>query len=157
MEQLGSILPRAIKNQILRRKPPVADVLAPLWPHVVGKLIARHSRPVAFAEGRLTVAVSSEEWAIQLNEMRELVRTKANEFMGRAVVRRILVNHQKDWDEGKTAPEMRERRTAPASMELAKARAILWPEGKGGLDPSVAEAVERSFVKYFSRGPRGRD
>jgi hypothetical protein len=155
LEQIGSLLPRAIKSQMLRRKAPVAHVLATLWPHVVGRLIAQHSRPETFSEGILRVAASSAAWTAQLGEMRAFVVGKANEVLGSAVVRKVVVRHQKDWDVGKTGADGT-RSAIPdlASADLERARAILWPQGKAKLDPAVAEAVERSFVKYFSRRAR---
>ncbi|MGH9445961.1 MAG: DUF721 domain-containing protein [Terriglobia bacterium] len=159
MEQVGNIVPKALRRQLLCRKPPVREVLFPLWARVVGRLIAQHSRPAAFAGGVLTITVSSKPWAAELHDMSEQIRTQVNAFLGSAVVQKIRVLHRPDFEAPADAhPSLTPANPAPEAGPLPdNADSILWPAGKVGIDPELVGIVERSFVKYFSRpGSPGR-
>ncbi|MBZ5514373.1 MAG: hypothetical protein LAN62_05940 [Acidobacteriia bacterium] len=60
MEEVGKILPGVFKRHLRPSDPAYVDVLASLWPRLVGKAIAAQSWPVAFellpAEGQVGAA-----------------------------------------------------------------------------------------------------
>ncbi len=82
MEELGKILPTLWKHRLLRGSPRLGDILASLWPQVVGRPLAQHCRPLTLAEGRLTIAVVDSSWATQLRHMAEELRAEINSFLG---------------------------------------------------------------------------
>src|SRR5439155_13307595 len=59
VQEIGKVLPAIFKGHMRRANPPLVEVLAPLWPRVVGKSIAARSQPVAFEAGTLTLATRS--------------------------------------------------------------------------------------------------
>lgn len=148
MEEVGKILPALFKRQVERADPRLIEILAPLWPRVAGKAIARQSRPVAFAAGTLTLATSCPSWAVQLQQMAEEVRAEINGFLGGAVVKKLRVELQPDAEPAATRPAAREF-GVPA--ETSEARAA---DGWAKLDPETARILERSFAKYFARSGR---
>jgi hypothetical protein len=150
MEQVGNILPKALRKQLSARKPPVFEILSPLWAHVVGKLIAQHSRPVCFASGVLTLAASSPVWAGELRQISEQIRSQANTFLGNAAVRKIRVVQALGFEAQKETPAGPELANS-VSLAEDEVRELLWPAGEIGIDPGLARVVERSFAKYFSR------
>lgn len=156
MEQVGRILPKAFKRQLSCRKPPVCEILLPLWAHVVGKLIAQHSRPICFTGGVLTLAASSPVWAGELCQISEQIRSQANAFLGSAAVRKIRVVHASGFEAQTERPAEigLANPLAEASLPGGDARKLLWPAGEARIDPGLARVVERSFVKYFSRPVR---
>ncbi len=156
MEEVATILPKALRRQLTRQHPPVLEVLFPLWSRVVGKLIAKHSRPAAFGNGILTLAVSSLPWVAELREMSEQICCQINRFLGSAAVRKIRVIHEPGCEAQTEIP------AEPAPVNLRAEDDLttegvsnfLWPSGKVSIDPEMAGIVERSFVKYFSRPGR---
>jgi hypothetical protein len=159
MEDVSSILPRALKKQLLCRKPRVLEVLGPVWPRVVGKLIAQHSRLAAFNEGTLRVAAFSPPWAAQLSQMAEQIRDEVNRFCGAPVVRKLRVccDPCKKPDVPNSASMERPATAERLAYSSEEASRVLWAGHATNLDPELAEAVERSFVKYFSRKGKGLD
>lgn len=156
MEDIGSILPRAFKKQIGSRKPGVLDLLAALWPRIVGKLIARHSRPTAFTDGLLTVSVSSPPWATQLSAMAGEIQSEINSFLESAVVRKVSVRYQPDSvpDSVAAAPPAHASEAELPVCSQDEVSRVLWAKDEMKLDPEIVSIVERSFVKYFSRARR---
>lgn len=160
MEEIGSILPKAIQKHVPRGKQPVAVMLAPLWPRVVGKFIANFSRPVAFEDGVLTVAASSPAWVTQLRGMADPVRAQVNDSLGAPVVKKLRFRlesrnggHRKE-DYPITRSPKASRPDAPLGSRPGPA-AFPWTERGVHLAPGVAEVVEKSFIKYFSRSTKG--
>jgi hypothetical protein len=148
MEEIGSILPKVFRKQALGGRMPLVDILAVLWPRIVGKWIAQQSRPVAFSQGLLTLACFSSSWAAQLRQMSAEISAQINHLMGVPVVRKVRIRQQ-------PAP------LAPVdSSEAADCTPAILTDAAGDfrklqseakLDPEMARIVERSFVKYFSR------
>jgi hypothetical protein len=159
MEDVGSILPQALKSHLSCPTPRVLEVLGPLWRRIVGKLIAQHSRPSRFTDGTLTVSAFNPPWAAQLSQMAEQIRGEINSFLAAPVVRKVRVRCQP-----------LARPVAPVNARLAKSpivtrlglplddvRRLLWADGRATLDAELTAVVERSFVKYFSRKGNGLD
>ncbi|MCL5006516.1 MAG: DUF721 domain-containing protein [Acidobacteria bacterium] len=93
MEEISKILPLIFKNQVRCNDPKVVEILAPLWPQVAGKPMARHSKPVAFEQGTLTLESDCSTWCAQLRTMAEEIKAGVNGYLGVSVVRRLQVRY----------------------------------------------------------------
>lgn len=155
MEELGSIIPKAFHKHVLRGKQHVLEILTPLWPRVVGKFISQSSRPVAFDNGMLTLAVSSPVWATQLQAMADPIRAQINSSLGSPVVKKLRIRREAAQTRTPVllAPMTEAHPSTPASAPEfgALPGKLLWADDGIKLPPELAEVVERSFVKYFSR------
>jgi predicted nucleic acid-binding Zn ribbon protein len=133
---------------VRRADPPLIDILAPLWPRVVGQRIARCTRPVAFLSGTLTLACACPSWTAQLRLMSEEMRAEINSFLGGSVVKRLRVQHDRRLEEA-DSPATQE----PSAGDFKTPRPSR-PDGAAGLDPEISRVLERSFAKYFARSGR---
>ena len=61
------------------------------WEHVVGAVLAAHTRPVNLADGTLVVSVDAPAWATQLKYLSSTLLVRLSEAAGPDVVRRIDV------------------------------------------------------------------
>ena len=61
------------------------------WPSVVGERLAEEVRPAALRSGVLLVRASSQAWAAQVRFLARDVGRRANEVLGRPVVRDVRV------------------------------------------------------------------
>jgi hypothetical protein len=95
MEQIGKVFP-SVFRPYLRRDDRLAEVLASAWPIITGKLMAAHSRPVAFARGTLTLTSGCPSWAAQLRGLSKEIRAEVNSFLGAPRVERLLVRYVPD-------------------------------------------------------------
>ena len=149
MEELGKILPALWKQHLRRANPHLADMLASVWPHAVGKPLAQHCRPLAFEGGRLTLGVADFELAAQLRPMAEEIRAEVNSFLGTPVVKKVIVRHVRGLKLDTVFPL--QDGAAPvvpvSALPADSAQAA-------GLDPEVARIVARSYAKYFARQGR---
>lgn len=93
MEEISKILPLVFKKQVCCSDPKVVEILGPLWPLVAGKPMARHSRPVAFEQGTLTLESDCSNWCTQLRSMSEEIKTGINGYFGVSVVRKLKVRY----------------------------------------------------------------
>jgi len=169
VEEIGKVLPAIFRNYVQCLEPRVVEILAPLWPHVVGKAIAQHSRPLTFEGGLLKLATSCPSWAVQLRRMSEEIRAEVNRYLGRGVVKKVSFRHNSKlvFTDRQGATTIRQSRT-PLLSEPATLRPEIEagvkphqrrPNGSCGdieLDPEVARILERSFTKYFSRATAGK-
>lgn len=147
MEEIAKIFP-AVFRQRFRSGPQLAELLASLWPRIVGQAMAQQSRPVRFAEGTLTLTTHCLAWAAQLRQMQEEIRAAINAFLGGSVVKKLRVEHiLKPVADTPATPQRSPQPKLPAPR-LERLDAL------AGLDPNVASILERSFAKYFAR--RGR-
>lgn len=151
MEEIGRILPAVFKRHVRRADPPLVELLAPLWPRVAGKAIAQHSRPIAFADRTLTLAVSCPSWTAQLRMMSEDIRAKINSFLGGPIVRTLRVRYVPDLDPTETHSAKQDDPGAPRAEKLTR------PDGAENLDPEISGILERSFAKYFARSGKRAD
>lgn len=148
MEEIGKILPAVFKRHLRQSDPALVDLLAPLWPRLVGKAIARQSRPVAFLAGTLQVATSCPTWAAQLQQLAEEIRTEINGHLGAPVVKRLRVRYEPKSGGTETPAPARPSRSAPEKPTLEGL------DGATGLEPDLSGVLQRSFAKYFSRHNR---
>ncbi len=149
MEEIGKIFPSIFKKHVQGRQPRVVEILAPLWPRVAGKAMARQSQPVAFGAGTLTLATACPSWATELRRMAEEIRAQVNSFLGGPVVKRLRVRYTPELEirksEFETGNSKFENRSWEPDFEFPR------------IDPEVARILEQSFTKYFSRpGIRNR-
>ena len=145
VEEIGKILPAVFMRQVRRNEPMLIEILAPLWPRVVGKGIAQQSRPTAFEAGTLTLVTSCPSWAAQLRQMSEEVRAQINNCLGSAVVKKLRVRLvMKDEMAEASAPQ-------ETSTPEGDAAHLLLPEGAARLEPEITRVLDRSFAKYFAR------
>jgi len=149
MEDLGNILPRVLKRHVRSESGPVMAVLAGVWPRVAGKAMAEQARPLEFSAGRLTLAVTCPSWAVQLEGLREEIRSAINQALGRAVVRHVrvkLVSH----DEPVAGAAARREETAPIAAKWIDVDLPTLAQ----LEPQLRETVSNSYAKYFARRDR---
>jgi predicted nucleic acid-binding Zn ribbon protein len=93
MEEISKILPTLFKGQVRRNNPRVVEILAPLWPQVAGKPMARHSRPVAFEDGLLTLECDCLAWSAEMRCISDDIRARINRYLGAPAVRRLKVRY----------------------------------------------------------------
>ena len=93
MEEISKILPLIFRKQVRCSDPRVVEILGPLWPQVAGKPMARHSKPVAFEQGTLTLESDCSNWCTQLRSMAEEIKTGINGYFGVSVVRKLQVRY----------------------------------------------------------------
>ena len=147
MEELGKILPAIWKRNAQRANPHLAEILASLWPQVVGKPLAQYCRPLGFEGGRLTLGTADPEWAVQLRPMSEEIRAEINSFLGSPAVKKLFIQHVPGL---KFAAMLSLDETAPVMPE---SRLPLDTAGTT-LDRDVARIMARSYAKYFARPGR---
>jgi hypothetical protein len=70
--------------------PTLEEVIRRLWPTVVGKVVARHTRVYAIYEGKLLVAVEDESWRSQLGPLEGQILKRLREVLGQQAVSRIV-------------------------------------------------------------------
>lgn len=148
MEQLGKIIPGVFQRHMLRSDAATVYVVASLWPEIVGKHVAGHSRPAFFHKGRLTLESDWTSWAVQLQQMSWELRAKINDFLRRDLVQEIeirLVPEIRVGVAGRSKLREPEAEIAGSSLSL--------PE-TSGLDADMSKLVSESFLKYFTRRKR---
>ncbi len=150
MDEVGKILPAVFKPHVQQGDPPVAEILAPLWPRVVGKVMARQCRPIAFSRGTLTVAAESESWSLQLQQMEEDVRAGINAFLGGPVVRRLVVRQVLALD----AVNIGTARVGFAPLEKGQRE---WTDRAASPKSGIARLADRALQKRFARAFRKAD
>ena len=89
MEEISKILPLLFRGQVRRNNPHVVEILSPLWVLVAGKPMARHSRPVAFDDGLLTLESDCLAWSAEMRRMSDDIMARRTRDLGTTVVRRL--------------------------------------------------------------------
>jgi hypothetical protein len=93
MEEISKIFPLLFKEQVRRNNPRLVEILSPLWPLVAGKPMARHSRPVAFDDGLLTLESDCMAWSTEMRSMSNDIMARINRYLGATAVRRLKVRY----------------------------------------------------------------
>jgi hypothetical protein len=145
VDEIGKLLPALFKREVRRPQPHLLEIMVPLWPRVVGKAMAQHSRPISFEFGTLTLHTDCPTWGNQLRQMIEEIRAKVNGLLGQAMVKKLRI---------KTVPHLetildaaKERPATPreiSSLEMAMICDSI-------ADPEIAAALASSYAKYFHR------
>ncbi|HAS55418.1 MAG: hypothetical protein A2X56_05930 [Nitrospirae bacterium GWC2_57_13] len=84
------------------------------WEKVVGKVVARHARPLSLRGKKLTVLVDSSAWMQQLSQLRPEIIEKANRAFGQDAVESIIL---KIGEVPYSGSMVRETREAPPLSE----------------------------------------
>jgi predicted nucleic acid-binding Zn ribbon protein len=148
VDEIGKVLPALFKKQIGRSEPHLLDILVPLWPRIVGRIMAEHSQPAAFASGLLTLNTDSATWAVQLRHMTEEIRGGVNKFLGQAIVKKLRIKAAT----GRSlfaSPRPVGRIASPARPQAEESM-----NTDSITDPEIAAALANSFAKYFNRPGR---
>ena len=61
------------------------------WAHIVGREVAEHTTPTAFADGEVVIAADSPTWAMQVRTLAPLLVRRLNEELGDGTVKRVKV------------------------------------------------------------------
>ena len=89
------VLQRLFENS----KSPLADgfqrwKLESNWEKIVGPSLAKHSRPVQFMKGTLTIEVTSSVWLQELRFLADEIKNNVNQHQGHQWVNRIQLVHK---------------------------------------------------------------
>lgn len=149
MEEISKILPAVLRRHARRDRPPVVEMLAPLWSQVAGEAIAAQSRPVAFEAGRLTLATACPTWAAQLAQLQGQILAAINAFLGRTLVKelRVRVVAEAVVTQTKAAAAIAANESQAAAANLPAPPALR----DSRLDAEIARVLAQSYSKYFSR------
>jgi hypothetical protein len=145
VEEIGKILPSLFKLQLSCQEPPVEEVLAPFWTHVVGKALAGQCRPSAFHAGTLTLAIDNADWAAPIEQMAGEIRTEINKFLGKPLVKFVRVASVRKL--GHAGAPRWTPAPSPAPTRVRKVRA-------GGKDRLLAHVTGRPHDKYTGNDKR---
>lgn len=109
-KKVGGVLETVVSRLGLRRDLDDYRVFD-AWERVVGKQIAQNAQPVRLDAKRLVVNVKSAVWMQELALLREDIRRRINEWMGREIVQDLfLVLGPPHEDETKTGSPRRPQR-----------------------------------------------
>ena len=144
MDEIGKILPVLFKKQIRRAEPHLLEILVPLWPRIVGKTMAQHSRPAQFDLGVLTLHADCPTWGTQLRHMTDEIRAEVNRFLGQAIVKKLRIKTV-------TQPNLfsASRRADIATPPSLPADVAMVTDSIA--DPEIAATLASSYAKYFNR------
>ena len=144
MDEIGKILPVLFKKQIRRAEPHLLEILVPLWPRIVGKTMAQHSRPAQFDLGVLTLHADCPTWGTQLRHMTDEIRAEVNRFLGQAIVKKLRIKTVTQPD--LFSPSRRADMATPPSLPVD---VVMVTDSIA--DPEVAATLASSYAKYFNR------
>lgn len=83
---LKKILPKLGLDQQVRQ-----NELVTAWPEIVGKVVAKHARPVSLRDGILTVGVDNSMWLSELSRYQKpLLLRKVRDHLGKTAVKDVL-------------------------------------------------------------------
>ena len=92
MRQAREILGRAMRR--LARPGQPLEWLTAVWPLVMGKRLAGHTRPLTWNEGVLEIGVAGAAWQEQLEEMAGTLRREINRWWGSELVRQVTFTQE---------------------------------------------------------------
>ena len=148
MERAGQSLWSALRRVARHERP--LDILVAVWPLMVGRRLADHTRPVAWSKGRVDVAVDRPEWQSQLESMGKDVRTQVNNWWGSELVREVRFVPEKAKRPRPAAEPVKNART-PAEHKLGAALRELEPALNKIADTDLRELVARVAGQYLAR------
>jgi len=161
MESAKKSLWSALRRVAKPEKP--LDLLTAVWPLMVGRRLADHTRPVAWSKGRVDVAVDQPEWQSQLESMARDVRKQVNKWWGSELVRevRFVPEKARRLETRKSIPkdrdEIRNAKLSPRAGGTASESALraalkkLEPALKGIADADLRELVARVAGQYLAK------
>jgi len=120
----------------IAKKPKVATaVLVPLWPKIVGSIVASHCRPVSFEDGTLSLVCDGSVWTAELNNNKTTILDRIREIIGKPVVKELNFIIKKE-EQTKLKPKK-----ARTEIKISEKR-FAWAE-------SVASEVPREHREEF--------
>ena len=161
MERAGKSLWSALRRVARPEKP--LDLLVAVWPLMVGRRLASHTRPVAWSKGRVDVAVDQPEWHSQLESMGKDVREQVNKWWGSELVREVRFVSEKTKRQRPAAAQgdgARPAEAAGASNRNASASKLsavmkeLAPALNGIADAELRELISRVAGQYLDKQAR---
>ncbi len=85
---IGDIIDKAIKNYRIESDEELSHVWN-LWNGLVGEAIAKNAQPAAFKGKLLLVHVTSSTWMHQLQFIKEEIKAKVNNALGKNLIEEI--------------------------------------------------------------------
>jgi hypothetical protein len=144
VHEIGKLLPVLFKKQIRRAEPHLLEILVPLWPRIVGRTMAQHTRPAHFDLSTLTLHADCPTWGTQLRHMTDEIRTTVNGFLGQAIVKKLRIKTVTQPDLFSTSRRA-DRATLPSlPVDVAMVTDAI-------VDPEIAATLASSYAKYFNR------
>ncbi|MBI1750744.1 MAG: DUF721 domain-containing protein [Acidobacteria bacterium] len=169
MERAGQSLWSALRRVARPEKP--LDLLVAVWPLMLGRRLASHTRPVAWVKGRVDVAVDEPEWQDQLESMGKDVRAQVNRWWGSELVREVRFVPEKAKrtasgraGQGSAAARGKRLRLAaepdastrtPAENKLGAVLRELEPALKGIADAELRDLIARVAAQYLGKQEKG--
>jgi hypothetical protein len=143
-EEISSLrmaLERSLRNLGLQKRLK-AEQIAILWPHIVGRAVAKSASPAQFRAGTLFIDVADSIWIQELKFQEGALIGRLNDALGEPLVRRLFFQLART-----PLPELAqpgEAQTAPAAgrpldpqQELALEREVA-----GVRDPQLREVLK---------------
>jgi predicted nucleic acid-binding Zn ribbon protein len=87
MERAGKFLGGMLRR--LERPEAALAWLSSAWPNIVGKILAKHTKPVRCQAGRLEIAADGKAWQKQLESMEKEFCARVNQAWGGNLVREV--------------------------------------------------------------------
>ena len=155
MEEIGRIVPRALKKHVQREEAPRFAVVAGLWRRVAGQAIAEQAFPVSFSAGLLTLTTASNSWAVQLQALSSEICSAVNMALGQPLVKRLRVRLGQPRESGmRESANMKSPKIAPVPPDWDELQTGIDASSLAGLDPEICRTLSHSFAKYFARVPQ---
>ncbi len=85
---ISDIIDKVIKNYRIESDEELSHVWS-LWDGLVGEAIAKNAQPAAFKGKLLLVHVTSSTWMHQLQFMKEEIKAKVNNALGKNLIKEI--------------------------------------------------------------------
>ncbi len=167
MEQAGHSLWSALRRVARPEKP--LDLLVAVWPLMVGKRLAGHTRPVAWSKGRVAVAVDEPEWHKELQGMSKDVRKQINRWWGSELVTEVRFVTDKSKRQApsearkssvgglKARPHSGPEKSTPSENKLSAALKDLEPALRGIGDAELRDLISRVASKYLDKDRSRQD
>jgi len=160
MEKADKALWRALRR-VARPEQPL-DLLAAVWPVMIGERMAAHTRPSAWHRGRVDIAVNDTHWLQQLEGLRDKVRKQINRWWGTELVREVRFVRERRarmaqpekpaGSRGGTDAAVKEKPASDAAAEsrLRAALKELEPALAGIRDEELRDLIARVASRYLS-------
>lgn len=88
-QPISELIPQVVAKLGLQQKLKESQILTD-WPALVGEVIARHSTPLTFEKGYLTVNVDSSPWLNELQRFsREVILERLRNKLGKTIVKDV--------------------------------------------------------------------
>jgi hypothetical protein len=156
MERAGQSLWSALRRVARPDKP--LDLLVAVWPLMVGRRLASHTRPVAWSKGRVDVAVDEPEWKSQLESMGKDVRAQVNRWWGSELVREVRFVPERTsrpaaarGKRPQLVTETQASKRTPMENKLGAVLKELEPALKGIADTDLRELIARVAGQYLDK------